>query len=209
MAGKFITFEGGEGAGKSTQAAQLANRLSHAGISVLMTREPGGSPGAELLRSLLLSEQANFTPQAETLLHFAARADHVARTIRPALSCGSWVVCDRFFDSTMAYQGYGQGADRAEIATLIGLVEPRPDLTVILDLPDELAQARLAVRGGGPDRYEQLGLAFHARVRAGFRAIAVAEPARCVLVAADGAEAEVHRRIVAVLRARLGLDGGA
>ena len=179
------------------------------GLPVLLTREPGGSPGAELLRSLLLSEQANFTPQAETLLHFAARADHVARTIRPALACGSWVVCDRFFDSTMAYQGYGQGADRAEIATLIGLVEPRPDLTVILDLPDELAQARLAVRGGGPDRYEQLGLAFHARVRAGFRAIAVAEPARCVLVAADGAEAEVHRRIVAVLRARLGLDGGA
>jgi len=187
----------------------LGEALSVRGLPVLLTREPGGSPGAELLRSLLLSEQANFTPQAETLLHFAARADHVARTIRPALACGSWVVCDRFFDSTMAYQGYGQGADRAEIATLIGLVEPRPDLTVILDLPDELAQARLAVRGGGPDRYEQLGLAFRARVRAGFRAIAVAEPARCVLVAADGAEAEVHRRIVAVLRARLGLDGGA
>lgn len=187
----------------------LGEALGARGLPVLLTREPGGSPGAELLRCLLLSEKASFSPQAETLLHFAARADHLARTIRPALAAGSWVVSDRFFDSTMAYQGYGQGADRAEIATLIGLVGPRPDLTVILDLPEDLAQARLAARNGRPDRYEQLGLAFHARVRAGFRAIAVAEPARCALVAADGAKAEVHRRIMAVLRARLGLDGGA
>lgn len=206
---RFITLEGGEGTGKSTQVRLLGEALGSRGLPVLLTREPGGSPGAELLRSLLLSGKSSFTPQAETLLHFAAREDHLARTIRPALARGRWVVCDRFFDSTMAYQGYGLGADRAEIATLIGLVKPWPDLTVILDLSEELARARLAARGGGPDRYEQLGPEFHARVRAGFRAIAMAEPARCVLVAADGAASEVHRRVMAVLRTRLGLDGGA
>jgi dTMP kinase len=171
---------------------------------VLRTREPGGSAGAERLRALLLSTEANFAPQAETLLHFAARADHAARTIRPALQAGLWVVCDRFADSTMAYQGYGQGAPVETIATLAGLVGLRPELTLVLDVPDQVAAARLQARAARPDRYERLDDAFHARVRSGFRAIAGAEPARCRLIAGDGTEAEVHGRIMAAIGERFG-----
>ncbi len=120
------------------------------------------------------------------LLHFAARAEHVARTIRPALAAGIVVVCDRFYDSTMAYQGYGQGADRAQIATLIGLLGSVPDLTLVLDVPEHLAAARTAGRGLPPDRYDRLGPGFHARVAEGFRAIAAADPARCRLLDASG-----------------------
>jgi dTMP kinase len=150
---------------------------------VLRTREPGGSPGAERLRELLLSGDASFAPQAEALLHFAARADHVARTIRPALEAGLWVICDRFSDSTMAYQGHGQGAPLETIATLAGLVGLVPDLTLVLDVSEPVAAAR---------------------VRAGFRAIASAEPARCRLIAADGTEAEVHGHIMAAIGERFG-----
>ena len=127
--GRFVTLEGGEGAGKTTQSALLAEALAARGVAVLRTREPGGSPGAELLRGVLLGGSVDWAPRAETLLHFAARAEHVAKTIEPALQAGTWVVCDRFFDSTMAYQGYGQGADRGFIASLIGLlgIAPGPD----------------------------------------------------------------------------------
>jgi len=171
---------------------------------VLSSREPGGSPGAERLRALLLSGETSLAPQAETLLHFAARADHVARTLRPALEAGLWVVCDRFSDSTMAYQGHGQGAPPGMIATLTGLVGLVPDLTLVLDVSEATAAARLGARGARPDYYERLDPAFHARVRAGFRAIATAEPARCRLIAADGTEAEVHGRIMAAIGERFG-----
>ncbi|MEJ0020665.1 MAG: dTMP kinase [Acetobacteraceae bacterium] len=198
----FITLEGGEGAGKSTQARLLADALVALGLPVLRTREPGGAPGAELLRGLLLGGPIEWSAPAETLLHFAARAEHVAKTIRPALAAGLWVVCDRFYDSTMAYQGYGQGNDRATIATLAGLLGLVPDVTLVLDVSEAVADARRMQRAAASDRYERLDAAFHTRVRHGFRAIAAAAPDRCVLVAADAGVADVHAAIMEALRGR-------
>ncbi|MBV8459129.1 MAG: dTMP kinase, partial [Acetobacteraceae bacterium] len=148
------------------------------------------------LREILLNGTIDWSAPAEAMLHFAARAEHVERTIRPALAAGTWVVCDRFADSTMAYQGYGQGADREMIAILTRLIDLKPDLTLVLDLPPEIAAGRVRGRGGPPDRYDRLGDAFHARVAEGFRHIAAAEPDRCVLVDASGAEAAVHGAIL-------------
>ena len=165
---------------------------------MLLTREPGGAPGAETLRTLLLSGRHDWSAEAETLLHFAARAEHVARTIRPALAAGMVVVCDRFTDSTMAYQGYGQGADRARIAALTGLLGIAPDLTLVLDVSEAVAAVRMAGRGRAPDRYDRLGAGFHERVPAGFRAIAAAEPGRCRLVDANGDADAVLATIAAV-----------
>jgi dTMP kinase len=201
--GRFITLEGGEGSGKSTQARMLADALEALGVSVLRTREPGGAPGAELLRELLLSGRVAWSAPAETLLHFAARAEHVERTIRPALTVGTWVVCDRFADSTMAYQGYGQGADRAMIAGLTRMIGVVPDVTLVLDVSAEIATARLHGRGAAMDRYEREGGAFHSRVAAGFREIARAEPGRCVLIDANRTERVVHAEI---MQAVLGLS---
>lgn len=196
---RFITLEGGEGAGKSTQAKLLADALCARGIPVLRTREPGGSPGAERLRALLLSGEIAWSPQAETLLHFAARAEHVAKTIRPALAAGLWVVCDRFYDSTMAYQGHGQGADQALIQAQIDLLGIRPDLTLVLDARADVASERLRKRGGDADRYERESAAFHARVNAAFLAIARAEPGRCRIVPADGDKATVQAEILRIV----------
>ncbi len=207
MRGRFITLEGGEGAGKSTQARRLAVALRAAGVAVLETREPGGTPDAERLRALLLAPEADWTPLAETLLHVAARADHAERALRPALARGEWVVCDRYADSTMAYQGYGQGADRAVIAALAGMVGLAPDLTLVLDLPLATGLRRAAARPRAADRYERLGAAFFARVEAGFRAIAAAEPDRCALIDALGSETEVSARVLAAVRTRLGKPG--
>ncbi len=194
----FITFEGGDAAGKSTQARLLAEALG-----AVLTREPGGSPGAEALRGLLLGE-LRFAPRAETMLHFAARIDHVAQVIRPALAAGRLVVCDRFTDSTRAYQGAGLGVDAAFIEALAAMVGLQPELTIMLEVSDAVGRQRLAGRGGGLDRYERLGAAFHARVAAGFAAIAAAEPKRCVRVSADGDVESVHRAVLAVVRERLG-----
>lgn len=194
--GRFITLEGGEGAGKTTQSGLLAEALAARGVPVLRTREPGGSPGAELLRGILLGGSIDWSPPAETLLHFAARAEHVAKTIRPAMQAGTWVVCDRFFDSTLAYQGYGQGADRSFITELIGLLGIVPDRTIVLDVPEAVAAERMRRRGGDTDRYERLDAAFHARVRQGFREIAVANPKRCVLLDASGTIQAVHTAIM-------------
>ncbi|PPQ34473.1 dTMP kinase [Rhodopila globiformis] len=196
MTGRFITLEGGEGAGKTTQCARLVEALMTCHLPVVPTREPGGAPGAELLRGMLLAGGVDWAPQAETLLHFAARAEHVAKTIRPALEEGSWVVCDRFYDSTMAYQGYGQGADRRFISELIRLLGIKPDLTLVLDVPDPVAATRMRQRGGDADRYERLDAAFHARVREGFRQIAATEPDRCVVVDASGGIDAVHAAIM-------------
>ena len=199
---RFITLEGGEGAGKTTQARLLAEALAARGLEVVRTREPGGAPGAERLRGLLLDGDVAWSPAAETLLHFAARAEHVERTIRPALAAGRWVVCDRFADSTTAYQGYGQGADRGIIATLTRLVGIIPDVTFVLDVSAAVAAARLAGRDGRTDRYQAMDAAFHARVAEGFRAIARAEPERCVLIDANAPELAVHAAIMASLVGR-------
>jgi dTMP kinase len=207
MTGRFITLEGGEGAGKSTQAKLLAAALTERGLPVLRTREPGGAPGAEVLRGLLLGGPVTWSTPAETLLHFAARAEHVDRTIRPALDAGMWVVCDRFYDSTMAYQGYGLGADRDMIAALTRLVGVHPDMTIVLDVSEAVAVERQLKRGMDADRYERLDAFFHRRVREGFREIARAAPERCVAVSADGAEQEVHTALLAALSRVLAVPG--
>ena len=207
-AARFITLEGGEGAGKSTQARRLAAALRGAGLDIIETREPGGSPGAEEIRPLLTTgEPARWSPMAETLLHFAARADHVRRTIRPALAAGRWVCCDRFADSTMAYQGYGHGIDRDFIARLAGAVlgDLRPDLTLIFDLPVEQGLARAAARSGHEDRYEKMDRKFHEALRRGFLDIAVQDPQRCVVIDAGGDEAMTWKQVSAALGDRLGV----
>jgi dTMP kinase len=196
--GKFITLEGGEGAGKSTQARLLADWLGQKGISVALTREPGGTPGAEDIRNLLVTGAVGrWDSLTETLLHYAARREHMARLILPALDAGRWIICDRFIDSTTAYQGYGQSIDLNVIArlreTVLGAFAP--DLTLILDVAPETRRARTAARPGNEDRYERMNEAFHDRVRAGFHAIAAAEPERCAVIAADQEIAAVSAAI--------------
>jgi dTMP kinase len=192
--GRLITLEGGEGAGKSTQARMLADALSGLGLPVLRTREPGGAPGAEFLREVLLSGRIDWNPVSETMLHVAARMEHVAKTIRPAIDAGTWVVCDRFHDSTIAYQGYGLGVDLGMIETLGAMVGIVPDLTIVLDVPRDVAITRLRQRGAEDDRYERLNEAFHQRVNDGFRKIAGL--ARCVLIDASGEAAAVHAGVM-------------
>jgi dTMP kinase len=204
---RFITLEGGEGAGKSSQARRLAAALRQAGHDVLETREPGGSPGAEEIRRLLTTGEPNrWSPMAETLLHFSARADHVRRTIRPALKEGRWVCCDRFADSTMAYQGYGHGVDRGFIDMLATAVlgDLRPDLTLVFDIPVEQGLARAAKRPGQENRYEKMDRKFHKALRRGFLEIAANDPQRCVVIDAAGDEKETWQRVRAAVSARLG-----
>lgn len=186
--GRFITLEGGEGAGKSTQVLRLKKWLGSRGHEVVATREPGGAPGAELVRKLLVEGPAErWDGVTEALLHFAARRDHLRSTVWPALKRGAWVISDRFADSTMAYQGYGHGADRTMLGRLYDMAvgEFRPDLTLILDLPVETGLARAAARRGTETRYENLPVAFHERVRAGFLDIAAVDPERCILIDAS------------------------
>ncbi len=191
----------------------MADALAERGLAVLRTREPGGAPGAEMLRGLLLNGDIAWSPAAETLLHFAARSEHVARSIQPALDAGMWVVCDRFADSTMAYQGWGQGADRDRIGTLTAMLGLKPDLTLVLDVPVSVSLSRLASRGNAADRYERLGTEFFSRIRTGFRAIADAEPDRCVLIDAQADEATVAAKILEQVDSRfpcrLARNGGA
>ncbi|HEX9809147.1 MAG TPA: dTMP kinase [Alphaproteobacteria bacterium] len=208
--GRFITLEGGEGAGKSTHARLLADHLKARGLSVLLTREPGGAPGAEEIRRLLVSgEPGRWTPMTEALLHSAARAEHVARLIAPALAEGRWVVCDRFADSTMAYQGYGHGLGCETVAALNALVTRSccPDLTLILDLPvaDGLARARAREgdNSAGEDRYERMNHDFHERLREGYLEIARAEPGRCVVIDARDTVEAVQAAIRAAAAERL------
>jgi dTMP kinase len=198
--GRFITFEGGEGTGKSTQAAMLASRLKSLGVAVLLTHEPGGSPGAEIMRHVLLSGAAKpLGPEAEAMLFAAARADHVKCTILPALTSGKWVICDRFADSTRVYQGVLGAVDERVIKALerISIGDLQPDLTFVLDLPALLGLRRAAERRGSssPDRYEAEQVEFHQRLRDAYLALAAAEPHRCVLIDAGGTEDEVAARI--------------
>ncbi len=203
---RFITLEGGEGTGKSTQARLLADVLASRGLAVLRTREPGGAPGAEHLRQLLLGGSIAWSAPAETLLHFAARAEHVERAIRPALTAGMWVVCDRFFDSTMAYQGFGLGADRIAIATLSKMLRIVPDLTLVLDADADETRRRMVKRAGKPDRYERLDGAFHCRVRSGFEVISQQNPERCLPIDANGTIMQVHAAILSVVDARFSVS---
>ena len=196
--GKFITFEGGEGAGKSTQVRRLAALLQRAGIDHLTTREPGGAPSAEDIRRLLVDgEPGRWQPMTEALLHYAALREHLDATILPALAAGRWVICDRFADSTMAYQGYGHGLGREAILQIHRIVaaDARPDLTLILDIDVEKGLARARSRAGGEDRYERMDRAFHERLRDGFREIAQREPGRCRIIDADGDPDTVAERI--------------
>ncbi len=196
-------MEGGEGAGKSTQARRLADWLAQRGIPALATREPGGAPGAERVRALLLADTP-LTPLAQTLLHVAARVEHVAVTIRPALAAGIWVVCDRFMDSTRVYQGTAQGVEAASIEALAGIVGIEPDLTLVLDVPVDVSRARSVSRGGTADRYEAMDDAAHARIREGFLARAAADPARYAVVDATGDVDAVFAELCAVVANRLG-----
>jgi dTMP kinase len=206
--GRFITLEGGEGAGKSTQIARLKAWLEARGHRVLATREPGGSPGAEMIRKLLVEGPIErWDGSTEALLHFAARRDHLRSTIWPALKRGEWVLSDRFADSTLAYQGYGHGLDPAIFALLarIAMQDFRPHLTLILDLPIDVGLARAATRRGLETRYESLPRDFHARVRTGFLEIAAREPERCVVIdAADELDA-VAAAIAEAVGERLGV----
>ena len=209
--GRFITVEGGEGAGKSTQVERLVAALAAAGIAARRTREPGGSPGAEAIRRLLLEgEIERWDALGEAFLLNAARRDHVLRTIEPALAQGEWVVCDRFADSTLAYQGSGRGLPLDTLRALhrIALGDFVPDLTLILDLPVEDGLRRAALRPGVTDRFERLDRQFHERLRQGFWDIAAAEPDRCVLIEASGDVEAVHRAIVAAIAKRLGVSFG-
>jgi dTMP kinase len=205
--GRFITLEGGEGAGKSVQRDRLVARLRAAGFEVVATREPGGSPSAEAVRDLLLAHGTHWQPLSEALLHAAARSQHLAQTVRPALEAGRWVVSDRFSDSTRAYQGWGQGVSLEALDQLECMVvaDTRPDLTLMLDVAPEVGLARAQGRGQGADRYEAMDLSFHRRLRAGYRAIAGAAPERCVLIDAGGSEDAVAAEIRDAVRERLGV----
>ncbi len=201
--GWFITLEGGEGCGKSTQARLLGKSLEEQDKDVLITREPGGALGAEEIRRLLVEGVADqWDGLTETLLHTAARRNHMVNTVWPALKSGKIVVCDRFFDSTMAYQGYGHGVDRETIASIhrAAIGNFNPDLTLIFDAPVEVGLARVAVRGGTEMRYESMEKEFHERLRQGFRNIAKADPGRChVINASRDAEAVQHDVLAEVL----------
>lgn len=204
--GRFITLEGGEGAGKSTQIARLSDWLRQKGRTVVTTREPGGSPGAELIRKLLVEGPAErWDGTTEALLHFAARRDHLRATVWPALRRGDWVISDRFADSTIAYQGNGHGLDREMLQRLyqVAVGEFRPDLTLILDLPIEAGLARAAARRGSETRYESLSAEFHERVRAGFIEIARREPGRCVVIDATQGIDTVSAAIARAVSQRL------
>jgi dTMP kinase len=204
--GRFITFEGGEGTGKSTQVARLVDRLRALDLEVVQTREPGGSPGAEEIRHLALNgDPGRWSAMTETLLMFAARSDHLERTIRPALEAGRWVVCDRFADSSRAYQGVGGGTAAGFIESLDAAVvgATQPDLTLVFDLPVEVGLERAFGRGLFETRFESKGLEFHERLRRGFRDIAVRHPERCVLIDAEGDLDTVAARVWAAVEARL------
>ena len=206
--GRFITFEGGEGSGKSTQIRKLADRLDAAKLRAIVTREPGGSPGAEIIRHLVLSGMGKLLgAEAETLLFAAARDDHVHTVILPALSQGIWVLCDRFYDSTRAYQGrLGQvqpGVLNAMQRVTIG--DLKPDLTLILDVPVEIGLQRASARRGSatPDRFEAEDVKFHQDLRNAYRQIAAEEPQRCVLIDATADPDTVAAQVWTALRDHL------
>jgi dTMP kinase len=206
---RFVTFEGGEGAGKSTQVKLLASALRRSGIEALSTFEPGGSPGGEAIRALLVNGEIDrWNPLSEVLLHYAARHEHLERLVKPALARGQWVLCDRFADSTLAYQGYGAGVEGSVIDKIrrVVLGSFAPDLTFVLDIPLEEGRARLARRDGADSRYERMNSEFHERVRQGYLEIARHEPERCVVLESSGASPEMtHSHICEIVSRRFGV----
>jgi dTMP kinase len=208
LRGRFITLEGGEGAGKTVQATRLETRLKELGLEVVRTREPGGSPHAEALRDVILSGFARqFGAEGEALLFAAARIDHLDKTILPALERGAWVVCDRFADSTRVYQGVAGALPAAYIARLeqVAIGANKPDLTLVLDIPAEagLERARNRRGEGGADRFEAEGLEFHETLRRAFLDVAAAEPERCAVIDALKSEEEVAAAVWSAVEARL------
>lgn len=208
--GRFIALEGGEGAGKSTQARLLAEALRARGLKVVTTREPGGTPGAEAIRSLLLgTEGEGWHPRAEALLFAAARSDHVERLIVPAIEAGQWVICDRYVDSSRAYQGGGSGLSDAEVMQLhrIGSGGLLPDLTLLFEVSPEVAASRLKARDGdGADRIGGREAAYHARVGAAFASFAKAEPARFARIDGNGTPEQTHLLALAALAPLIGVS---
>ncbi|MCK4939891.1 MAG: dTMP kinase [Rhodospirillaceae bacterium] len=206
--GHFITLEGGEGAGKSTQIKRLASALEGSGIKVVATREPGGAPGAEEIRNLLVNGNTDrWAPMAEVLLHTAARAEHLDKTVMPALKNGAWVISDRFSDSTMAYQGYGHGVDKGVIENIYRDVfgDFKPDLTLIIDISPGVGLSRAGTRNQGEDRYERMGDDFHQRLRDGFLEIAKADSKRCVIINGELDEDGVFAAIKDAVAEKLGV----
>ncbi len=208
MRGRFITFEGGEGTGKSTQASMLAARLESLGLHVVLTREPGGSPGAEIIRHVLLSGAAKpFGPEAEAMLFAAARDDHIQCTIEPAIEAGKWVICDRFANSTRVYQGVLGDVDVRFIRALerISIGDLNPDLTFVLDVPVAIALERAAQRRGSanPDRFEAEKADFHEKLREAYLALAASAPQRCVIIDASMSKEAVAKRVWDTVNTRL------
>ncbi len=206
--GKFLSLEGGEGAGKSTHVRMLADALGTAGLDPVVTREPGGTPSAEIIRGLLVDGDVDrWQPMTEALLHCAARFEHVKNTIEPALAEGRWVITDRFADSSVAYQGYGHDLGGAAIDRLHEMVfgDFQPDLTIILDVPVDQGLPRAMGRQDGEDRYERMGAEFHELLRDGFLDIARRNPRRCAVVDATEDKETVHKWIRALVYNRLGV----
>ncbi|MEZ5691228.1 MAG: dTMP kinase [Rickettsiales bacterium] len=206
--GKFISFEGGEGSGKSTQLGLLAGKLNKTKLPFIMTREPGGSKGAEEIRSLLVSgDDRNWEPLAETLLFQAARCDHIDKVIKPNLLEGKTVICDRFVDSTLVYQGIGKSLGKNYIKSLHNMLFGNfmPDLTIILDINPKEGLRRAKGRGDGEDRFERLAIEFHNKIRDGFLEIAVREPQRCVVLDATKKIDELHNIVISIIKERCGI----
>lgn len=197
MAGRFITFEGGDGAGKTTQIRLLAERLERTKINFVRTREPGGCPASETLRNLLVKGDINWDPCSEVLLHYAARREHLVQTIWPAMNKNHWVISDRFSDSTVAYQGYGMDFDLAQIKAIHDAVVGsfKPDLTIILDVDPEIGVRRSKGFLSDENRYEKMGAALHQKLRDGFLDIAKAEPDRCIVIDASQDKDIIHDMI--------------
>lgn len=206
MTGRLITFEGGDGAGKSTQTARLADYLAGLGVEVVCTREPGGTAEAEAIRLLLVSGDRGWDPLTEAMLHFAARREHVEKRIRPALASGKWVVSDRFYDSTVAYQCYGQGVAPEDEAVLrrLAIGDLQPDLTLLLDIPVAAGRERALARQ--KSRYEAMNDDLHLRVRTGFLEIARREPERLAVIDAAQDPDSVARAVQTVVAGRFGLS---
>ena len=201
--GKFISFEGGEGSGKSTHSGMLVEGLRGLSIDVLATREPGGTPGAEAIRELLVrGDTGRWDGMTEALMHYAARREHLTKAVWPALELGTWVVSDRFADSTLAYQGYGLGLEMAVIENLheVAVGNFWPDLTLILDIPVDQGLARTGDRKSGEDRYERMGADLHERIRDGFHKIAARHPERCVMIDATGDVNSTQKAVRAAVR---------
>ncbi len=205
--GTFITFEGGEGSGKSTQLKKIAHWLDGQGIDYITTREPGGAPSAEIIRKLLVEGDTDrWQPITEILLHYSARAEHIAHTIGPSLEAGRWVLCDRFADSTLAYQGYGHDFDTQTIAQIHQATVGKliPDLTLVLDIPVHTGLERAGNRNQGEDRYERMGVDFHDRVRAGFLELAAKNSNRCQVINAEQTMDKVFSDIRTIIEDKLG-----